>query len=193
MNKKNLLKWCAYGLAGLTLGGALVYYNFIDKVAEPGAEIGSRCPDFAVDTFTVENGQFLEGATDFVLSGNRDKLCVINFWATWCGGCIAELPYFNEFANKYPEVEMIAIAGLSGSIETVGNWLNNDEKCADWNEFSFTFGLYDQGDVDVFTLLGGVATWPMTVIVDEKGIVVERFEEVHSLEELEEKILPFME
>lgn len=31
-----------------------------------------------------------------VIAGEKDKLLVVNFWATWCGPCIAELPHFME-------------------------------------------------------------------------------------------------
>ena len=31
----------------------------------------------------------------------NDSVLVINFWATFCGPCIAEIPYFHTVANKY--------------------------------------------------------------------------------------------
>jgi thiol-disulfide isomerase/thioredoxin len=36
-----------------------------------------------------------------ILSGNSDDtLMVVNFWATWCGPCIRELPYFEEINRQ---------------------------------------------------------------------------------------------
>jgi len=32
---------------------------------------------------------------------NTDSTYVINFWATWCGPCVKELPYFEQLAAKY--------------------------------------------------------------------------------------------
>lgn len=32
---------------------------------------------------------------------NSDTLYVVNFWATWCGPCIKELPYFEEVNKQY--------------------------------------------------------------------------------------------
>lgn len=31
-----------------------------------------------------------------IIAGEKDKLLVVNFWATWCGPCLAELPNFME-------------------------------------------------------------------------------------------------
>ena len=43
-----------------------------------------------------------------LLTKNDDKIYVVNFWATWCGPCVKELPYFErinqEYAGKKVEV-----------------------------------------------------------------------------------------
>lgn len=33
---------------------------------------------------------------------NKDTIYVVNFWATWCGPCVKELPEFDEVAARYP-------------------------------------------------------------------------------------------
>jgi thiol-disulfide isomerase/thioredoxin len=38
-----------------------------------------------------------------VLSQHGSDLLVVNFWATFCGPCVEEMPYFMELARKYPE------------------------------------------------------------------------------------------
>lgn len=38
-----------------------------------------------------------------MLAVSTDKLYVINFWATWCGPCITEIPYFEKVAREYPD------------------------------------------------------------------------------------------
>ncbi len=35
------------------------------------------------------------------LNRDTDTLYIINFWATWCGPCVKELPYFEQITEKY--------------------------------------------------------------------------------------------
>ena len=42
-------------------------------------------------------------AFEKVLHQDNDTTYVINFWATWCKPCVAELPYFEELTKKYSD------------------------------------------------------------------------------------------
>lgn len=44
------------------------------------------------------------------LSDYKGKPDVCRFWATWCGPCMGEMPYFNELSRKYPNVQFIGIS-----------------------------------------------------------------------------------
>ncbi len=44
------------------------------------------------------------------LDRQDDKIHVINFWATWCKPCVAELPAFEELGEKYPDVEVTLVS-----------------------------------------------------------------------------------
>lgn len=48
-----------------------------------------------------------------LLSKNDGKTYVINFWATWCGPCVKELPYFEkllaQYKNKNVEVILVSL------------------------------------------------------------------------------------
>lgn len=55
-------------------------------------------------------GVDLEG-NEVSLSDYKGKLIVIDFWATWCGPCMAEMPAFTELEEKYgEEVNFISLA-----------------------------------------------------------------------------------
>jgi thiol-disulfide isomerase/thioredoxin len=170
-----LLEIIAWVLAGVILAIALVYYNFIDKAPESGIETGNRCPDFMVQTYTEKDGVFAFDGEDFVLSRQVGKVCVINFWETWCTACIEELPEFDEIKEEYgDEVEVLAIVGTTSTPEYAMSWMNKKgwetvSKAKDWADFSLTVGYMPAKDAEV---LGVTSMLPRTVIVDKSGIVV---------------------
>ena len=41
------------------------------------------------------------------LKANNDTTYVVNFWATWCSPCVAELPYFDELYQKYKNKKVV--------------------------------------------------------------------------------------
>jgi len=46
---------------------------------------------------------------EHLLHQNNDPTYVVNFWATWCGPCVKELPYFEELTQKYKEQKLKVI------------------------------------------------------------------------------------
>jgi len=46
-----------------------------------------------------------------------DRLTIIDYWATWCKPCIAEMPYLEEIKNKYPnKLQVISISADQSTI-----------------------------------------------------------------------------
>ena len=60
-------------------------------------------PDF---TLTDATGQSL------TLSSYKGKVVLLDFWATWCGGCKVEIPWYVEFDGKYRD-KGLAVIGVS--------------------------------------------------------------------------------
>ena len=183
-------------LATVVMASALVYYNFIDKkkVIE-GVSVGDICPDFTVDMMTAKNGSFEFSKKDYTLREHDGKVRVINFWATWCSACKHELPYFNEFAVAYPNVEVIAICGASGSEAVVQKWMNNEKEEAQvkgWADFDLIFGYYNDTVQDLYGNLGGEGFWPMTIVVDEEGVIRYSEEVEMDYQMLENVVLPLL-
>ena len=48
---------------------------------------------------TVEKGGLPEIRA--ILDNSEDKLFVVNFWATWCGPCVKEIPYFEKVSKEF--------------------------------------------------------------------------------------------
>ena len=66
-------------------------------------ENGQEAPDFALKDV---NGKTVK------LSDYRGKVVLLDFWATWCGPCKMEIPWFMEFERKYKD-RGFAVLGLS--------------------------------------------------------------------------------
>ena len=178
-------------LASILLVGALVYYNFVDKAPVSGAEKGNRCPDFTAQTYVVNGEEFSLSEESFTLSQQIGKICVVNFWETWCQACIEELPHFNRIQEEYGDkVEVIAIVGKTSTVEGALAWMNKGgwtvfDRESDWKTFSLTFAYLP---ADVCTQLGCGGMLPRTVIVDKSGIIAHEQDGSMTYEALKEVV-----
>ena len=125
------------------------------------------------------------------------QLVVINFWATWCGPCKAELPHFNELQKNYGEhVQVIALTGGNGmkGYTGIGNWLTSNPEADGWEDYAIKFGYYNEKNNDIFYEYGLTtqASWPSTVMVDENGEIVFIRKGGMTYEELESTVLQFL-
>ncbi|WP_017185797.1 peroxiredoxin family protein [Alkalibacillus haloalkaliphilus] len=120
---------------------------------EVGLDIGSTAPDFELET--------LEGDT-VKLSDFRGQRVMINFWATWCPPCRAEMPDMQRFYEN-TDIKILAI----DLIETESS-KDDVREFADNFELTFPI-LFDEGE-EVSTLYH-VLPVPTTYMVDSNGII----------------------
>ncbi len=114
---------------------------------------GIAAPDFTIATLCGEN---------FNLSDHKGKFVFIDFWGTWCGPCVGEVPHLIELANSIPEDELIII-GLS-----VGD---TEEKL---NTFIAENGINYRNAMcsDDIQKEYGVNSFPTTFLIDKEGNIV---------------------
>ena len=118
--------------------------------------------------------------TTVELAKLKGKVVAVNFWATWCGPCKAEIGGFQKVYDKYKKK----------GFEIVG--ISLDEK--GWNvvkpfieKYKMTYPVVlDNGSVA--SAYGGVSAIPTTVFVDRKGRVLDSHVGYMSEEDFEAKI-----
>lgn len=172
-------KWleiAAWSVATLLLAFVLIYYNVIDKGnAILPYKDGDACPDFVARTYDGTE----EGGT-FTLSEARGKVVVINFWATWCGPCVAEIPHFNELQKNYSDDIVVIAFHEANPTQDIQEYIDTPRSNKEsWSDYSILFAQ-DEKDIvsdiasqetSLFYGLGGKSAYPITVIVDREGNV----------------------
>ena len=120
---------------------------------------------------------------DFDLSTTRCKVVLINFWATWCGPCRAEIPDLASLYTQYrgQGLEVLGFTVDSGSAGEVTPYVHS---------FGINYPVYLADSVrDQFYSEPGI---PMTIVVNRKGQVVEKLFGMRSRAQFEEAVVPLL-
>ena len=101
------------------------------------------------------------------LSSLKGSVVLINFWATWCGPCIAEIPEFNQLYDKYKNQNFEI---LSISISDTQNQLDKFVKKFPVH-YKILFGSQKEIAI-VVQNYGGFNSIPISYLVNRDGMVV---------------------
>jgi thiol-disulfide isomerase/thioredoxin len=120
--------------------------------------VGEQAPDFALRTL---DGNVVR------LSDLRGKVVLVNFWATWCGPCKAEMPDLQEVYEQHKDqLVVLAVNAESNSVEETRRLVTDFR-----DELNLTFPIVlDTPEGSVFNQykLQGL---PDSFFVDREGVV----------------------
>lgn len=134
----------------LAIGVALVVFVLVGlgQRAFTGGSHTIEGPAPAFTLATLDDG-------DIRMSDLAGQVVVLNFWASWCGPCRAEMPDLIRFSQDYPKVRMLGVAVDSGSDVDIA-------RAADRFGIAWPVGPASRSIKSDY----GVSVLPTTVVID---------------------------
>jgi thiol-disulfide isomerase/thioredoxin len=152
--------------------------------ASPQGPATSSCPANAKAAnlnFTMKdvNGK------DVTLSSLKGKVVLLDFWATWCGPCKIEIPWFIEFQNKYGK-DGLQVVGVS-----VDDTIDKLKPFAAEMKMNYPI-LQGLGHDDVQDAFGPIWGIPVTVVISRDGKICAKHTGMSSKAAFEKEIKALM-
>jgi peroxiredoxin len=151
--------------AAAALGLAAMLYGTADS-----KNVGDVAPDFSRTDFSGKTVH---------LADYRGRLVLLNFWASWCGPCLEEMPRFFGWQRAY---------GARG-LQIIGVSMDDDAAPA-IRLLARRPAPYPMvlGDVQLGETFGGVLGLPLTFLIDPQGRIAGRYQGGADLAKMETQI-----
>ncbi len=147
-----------------TMDSSLSGYPFYKAVGKRVAgieatQVGKIMPNFK--TTATLNGE------PFELEELRGKYVLMDFWGTWCGPCIAEMPTVKAYKEKYADKLVVIGVNNGDTMEKISEFVT--PKGYDWRQ------IKDKYDNEDLVLRLNVAGFPTKFILSPEGEILHRF------------------
>ena len=111
----------------------------------------------------------------------KNKVIVLNFWATWCAPCVQEMPMFDNLHESMKDQDVEFVLASDESTERISGFIQRK---------GFTSPIYRLTEK---MKTYGVYTIPVTYIFDKNGVIVNKKLGVfQSADELQQMIQPYL-
>jgi thiol-disulfide isomerase/thioredoxin len=161
-------------IAVIAIAGMLYFATHMSRSTGghlPLSNIATVAPDFTLES--------LDGKT-VKLSDLRGKAVLLNFWATWCGPCKIEMPWFVELQKQYADqgFQIIGVAMDDSSKEDIAKFAK---------EMGVNYPVLI-GKEAVGEAYGGVPALPETFFIARDGKIIDRIIGLKGRAEIEDSI-----
>lgn len=182
-----ILAGAGVALVSVGLGWTMRWHAERPQPAQ--AELGVGGPPVDIWPLRFERPQ----GGELVLAHLRGRPLVLNFWATWCPPCVAEMPEFVKFYNETARDKVAFISLNANDASEIRSAVTTFQKA---NALPFPIQVFnDNGGVEALAkatgapLTGGL---PTTLIYDREGKLIATWERSVTLEELNAAIKPLL-
>lgn len=144
--------------------------NEIDNVADESENNEKEAliaPDFELNS--------LDGSV-VKLSELRDKNVILNFWATWCGFCVIEMPDLEKLQEAHTDDLLVLAVNVGESQEVV-------QKFVEENNLSLTVVLDEEMKISNNY---GVRSFPTSIAINKKGEAIGGYVGMLTYEQMEQ-------
>ena len=147
----------ARGLFAAAAAACVLVIGYSSRLTEKKVPVKTEADRKLAPDFSLKD----ENGTTVHLSDYRGKVVLLNFWATWCGPCRLEIPWFLEFERQYKD-RGFAVLGISMDEE---GWQAVKPYIAE-EKINYRILL---GNDTIGDLYGGVDSLPTTFLIDRNG------------------------
>jgi cytochrome c biogenesis protein CcmG/thiol:disulfide interchange protein DsbE len=176
--------WLAMGAVTLALG--LIWLapgiGHVDDPLAPEAGHPGEPEDAAATgkaarlDFTLKD----MNGVDVVLESFKGKVILLNFWATWCGPCKAEIPSLIELQTEYADDLVVLGFSVDDTVEKLKPYAE---------EYKFNYPvLVGNGREDVQEAFGPLLGIPVSVIIGRDGRIAKKHTGIATKEQFEREI-----
>ena len=162
--------------------------NHVVLVPDKGGQAAADSSGAAESEAPTMRGKMAPGFSLTTLDGKKISLSdykgrpvLVNFWATWCGPCKIEMPWFEEFHKQYAG-QGFEILGLTDDVDA-----GKDAIAKVVQKTGVTYPIL-LTDGKVQTSYGGLDYLPMSFYIDRRGVIVEETAGIGGKDEIEAHI-----
>ncbi len=119
------------------------------------------------------------------LSAYKGKVVLLNFWATWCGPCLAEIPWFVEFQRTHA-ARGLAVVGISMDED---GW-KSVRPFMETQKINYPIAIGDDALAQKF---GGIESLPETLLIDRDGRIASRHVGIVAKSDYEKELIQILE